>query len=387
VRQVEAGEAPISDVEVSLHYHEMPSFIASPPAPPTPSAPPVVRTLTHADGTFAFRELQLREYEVRARLPTGTERFVSIDAVRAEEITRVRLVFGSAQVHGIVRATDGSPLAGIAVRIGGGASQEPATIGAWCFTNSQGEYRFTDLASAAYELSVGSRSSTPFVRKHGVLEQLEGWPSCKCRLNIVEGDDLTIDIGASEGAGYWHGALRTLSGDRYGADKIVTLARDWRTPRGSEVVVILTRTTRGVDGIDMHVPPGVWNPSVLFGEGDSWRSPSPLTIGNTDIREDLVVPGTRITGMVLDSATRAPLKSSNGAQHIRIRRFMRANDPDPDHEALVGADGRYTLLVSGAGDWVLTAEPLRLANGQKRLDVEIAAGEVIHHLDLEVREP
>jgi hypothetical protein len=178
---------------------------------------------------------------------------------------------------------------------------------------------------------------------------------------------LTLDIGAPEGACDWHGVLRTPFGDRYAATKAITLERTWRSERGSELQLSLTRTAHTPDGFRLHVPPGTWNVSVAFTERDRWHSPATLTAGHSKLEWDLVIPGTRISGMLLDSTTAAPLQAPRGSEHVRVRRFLHEDDPDPDHDAVVGADGTYTLLVHGTGDWVLSAEPLPLAQVRHRL--------------------
>jgi hypothetical protein len=387
VREVGTGDDPISGVEVSVQNHDEPSVIEWPPPDPTPVPVCVAHGCTGADGSFAFQALPYRQYQVRARLPTGEEKQIALLRPRVRGITKVRFVFGTAQLHGVVRAAEGTPLPGIPVRLDPGDSAKSAGRESWCFTNSVGEYSFGRLATGPYELSVGSRSSVSFVRRGDTLEPVEGWPNCKCSLRIIEGDDLTIDVGTPEGACLWRGCIRTPLGDRYAVGKAITLEREWRSERGSEVKLTLRRTPRGPEGFLLHVPAGVWKVSVAFAERDTWRPDDPLTFGGSEMDRDLLIPGTRITGMVLDASTGAPLRFSKRAERIRVRRFMHDDDPDPDHDALISADGTYTLLVHGAGDWVLSAEPIPLSQGQNRLDIEIPAAEQLHHLDLEVKQP
>src|SRR6185436_2067078 len=81
---------------------------------------PIARTLTATDGTFTVRGVEpgANLLLVRKRgLDTGSRPRVLVQAAADKNVGDVKLGCGEV-VHGIVRGTDGKPVAGAEVRIG-----------------------------------------------------------------------------------------------------------------------------------------------------------------------------------------------------------------------------------------------------------------------------
>ena len=388
VRQVGSREEPVSGAVVvaELEAAEItPPMFSTSSTRPAPARPAAVRIRTGEDGSFRLEDLTSGSYRLRAVLPTGEEKLASAQATHLHPTVDIRFVFGSATLSGIVRTTTGAPQSGADVLL---SAQSPGGSGipsASCSTDEAGVFRFGQLAAGRYTLQIDGHAEFPPPESSGFVVRSGSWPCCSCDLNVVEGDQLSLDVGAPGGTGSWRGSLRTPLGDRYGFGKVITARREWRSPLGSEVRMSFTCATRPAGEFCLLVPAGTWDLCVDFNDRDTWRAPAPVRIASADTDRDLVVPGTRISGIVLHEPAGVLSGPRRDSTHIRIRPFARSDDHDPDHECVVGADGTYRLLVRGSGDWVLSAEPFVFAGGRKTLDVQLPESESIHRLDLELQ--
>jgi hypothetical protein len=133
---------------------------------------------------------------------------------------------------------------------------------------------------------------------------------------------------------------------------------------------------------EVRLPPGTWTPSVQFW----YPTPQtlelpPQTVGTEDVR-DMVLTGLRLHGTLLDSVTHDPRQT-----RLTARRKVTASQPDPFVCWADQTKEGYDFERIPAGDWILTAAPLRLAATGGEVQLHVEADEAERRLDLEVQAP
>jgi hypothetical protein len=77
-----------------------------------------------------------------------------------------------------------------------------------------------------------------------------------------------------------------------------------------------------------------------------------MTVKTSDVEKDIVIPGARLHGFVVDAETNEPWSSARPRVTISIHREG-ANYPSAYLKTAVGADGSFVIDGLGAGAWML----------------------------------
>ena len=383
VRRTPSEDTPIEGAEIELLEEQNPVS-----AGPTPiAAASFARTSSDRDGAFSFSNGPAGRWRLRARLRTGETTDCSSGRRADFGSWRVRIVFGSAAIEGVVHQTNGEVQPGIVVRLARSSRGEEEGAEAWQVTDGRGHYLFSGLAAGAYELSISAPAQQAVPDALGNWVWNQGWPSRVIAIQLAEADRLVLDAGSVQGARTWRGRIRTPGGDDYAPGRDVVLACDLRTLRGSTATTTITRKTQDKKGIECSVEPGVWRVSVVFAPKDIWEMPRPIAVSGTDIDFDLVVPGARIVGRAFDAETGMAPSLAQGRQRVHFKLFGKSSSEDPDREAELGADGSFTVLLRGGTDWVLRTDPLPLSMGRRSLDLTLDLSQALQQLEVELGRP
>jgi hypothetical protein len=358
----------------------------SPSGSPALDVAIVARTVSASDGTFMLT-CRGPQNRVRLRLDSGPEVEYRADFEPRQFDLTLRLVLGGSSIEGVVRDVGGTPQPGIVLRLLGVPRGPDAQLNAWLSTDSSGHYRFSELTAGTYELLVGAFSRHAFIRKGSEYVRAEGWPSCTNSIVLLEADRIALDVGTATGAPNWRGSLKTPAGRCYAPGKVIRLTRESTSASGSKISRTVEITTHKSTGFEVHVEPGEWRVSIGFTPKEDWPLQQPLVVGPADVEHDLVVPGTLIRGLALDAATGRAVSAESRIEHVRIRPHRGSFDADSDHDTWLEADGKFTLLAHGKGDWVLEAWPMALSNGKKRMDLHLDGSGDEFPIEIEIRTP
>jgi hypothetical protein len=277
---------------------------------------------------------------------------------------RLVIVLGGAGVHGRVYDTNGQPLPNAKVTIGSSVSETALSriFRTSRTTGFDGTYAITDLNAGNYWLGVdlqGTRGPSSY----DVMQ----------RITLAVDEDRAIDIGSAEPSRTWTGTIKTTSGDHvHGGGRVHLTRRPDNAYSENEF---------GEDGaIQLALQRGEYGVQVSLNVDPDRRIDEPdLSIGAANITRDITLPGTRVSGVVIDAATGLTLQHSG---NLTIGLRIRDRIVGGPHGA-VDENGSFAIDAVEPGTWLVSTHPQRLAEGE--LEVTVHAEDVDIPLRLTVR--
>jgi hypothetical protein len=373
VRRIEELDTPIPNASVTLAEDPNPGDFAPRPGMTEPLRPVLGRSRTGPDGSFEFAGIAPNQYRVRTVLENGDTSEALVQVSKHDPIGRARLIAGSARIHGTLRNVDGTPIECARVQLESrdpGLSMQGLT---WRGTDAQGRFSFGSLAAGSYMiLVIAPNEGTPVSR----------WPGRSHLVLLVDADEIALDAGTSSGSPHWRGHLQYNSGHLIPGKISLALEQGAWSARGSQVSTSLYFELDGQVGFDLCLDPADWTPKVSWKAG-SWTGRDPIHVGPDGLVQDLVLPGVRLEGRILDAATHAVVQGFDGRLSVRLARSGAVGE----RKCLADDQGAFAFEMLEEGDWEAKTWPLELATPTKRVKFHIAATETVHTLDLEVRKP
>jgi hypothetical protein len=379
VRRSGENETPIEGALVELWS---PGVI--PPAEPSEERWPQAVTHSLADGTFRFTQLWQGGFTLRAQLRSGPWCQFGAYIPERGPGARAKLVFGGGRIHGRVHDLNGGPFAACHVQISSDQSRASgdahgAPRRTYLRTDALGEFAFEDLPADQYSLILSAPGK--------VAEQ--GWPGRFTKVQLAEAEDVCLDAGSPRGAAHWRGRLRTRGGAAVESTGKLGFDCTELSARGSKIETHVDVRLIGTSAFDAPLEPRTWSVDLAFGPSEY---PQPL-IGSREVSaagldEDIVLPGSRLTGTVFDARTHEPLDGTKQFVQVLVYRDAKSSS-GTSRMTHTDAHGRYAIDMLGAGDWLVVTSPWTVspAGGGRALPLHLAEGEYEHTLDLEVRKP
>jgi hypothetical protein len=373
VRRVEGLETAIPNASVTLAEDSNPGDFMPRRGLMEPFRPVLGRSRTGQDGSFEFTGIAPNQYRVRTILENGDTSEALVQVSKHNPIGRTELIAGTARIHGTLRGIDGAPIECARVQLESrtpGLSMQGFT---WRATDAQGCFSFGSLAAGPYMLLVVAPNENSPVSR---------WPGRRHLVQLIEGDDIALDAGISTGCPHWRGHLRYNSGHPLPGKISLALEQGEWSARGSQVSTTLYFELDGQARFDLCLDPADWTPKVSW-RGGSWTARDPIHVGTEGLVQDLVLPGVRLEGRILDAATHAVMQGVDGKLSVRLASSGAAGE----RKSSADDQGAFAFEMLEEGDWEATTWPLDLATPTKRVKFHIAATETVHTLDLEVRKP
>ena len=165
-------------------------------------APHAQRTTIDADGIFRFDGLSADDYYVGVQTPDGAERRVIV-TVRADEPTaRVRIVLGSASIHGRVYDEQAAPARGWQVAAYNyGSTLAEVQLISRAVTDEEGAFAFDELTRGSYVVIASPNDN--FARVYA-RERF---------IDLAADEHKTVTIGSAAGASLWSGRVLLPRGE------------------------------------------------------------------------------------------------------------------------------------------------------------------------------
>ena len=288
-----------------------------------------------ARGEFHFRALRPGQY--RLGVDSG-------DGPRAETLVelkdapgwRIVIVLGSALVHGHVYDDDGKPVSGAWVEL----SRDVTRKGSSAFntgrrTDARGAYAIDRLAAGSYWFNARLDGANEGFRSD-VMQRLP-------YLSI--GEKRTFDFGDAQRAAVWTGVVRTRAGL-----VVPGPAAIWIDDKKTGAHLEHAYDEQGRFSIALR--PGAYDVRVATRDRPVELGTEPISIAKADIQRDIVIPGARLQGLVIDAETQAPWPSSR--PHVRVSIHLEGSDfPSAYLKTSVDSEGRFVADGVGPGAWLL----------------------------------
>jgi hypothetical protein len=176
---------------------------------------------------------------------------------------------------------------------------------------------------------------------------------------VETGKATALDLGSDRPEALWSGVVRLTGGVIVRGKGSMVLSR-------ADAVGYLVVPFDEEGRFSQRMAPGLYEapnvslPGVMRREV---RARSPVRVGESDLSVDVELPGARVSGVVLDRATREPLAK-------RTDQWIAWTPEGKDHFARqsvhLGADGRFVLDGVLPGRYVLSGWPLALRDGAGR---------------------
>jgi RNA polymerase sigma-70 factor (ECF subfamily) len=301
-------------------------------------------SLQHAEldihGEFRFRALRLGQYRVGVDTGDGP-RAETLVELKETPGSRIVIVLGTALVRGHVYDDDGKPIPGAWVEL----SRDVTRKGSSAFntgrrTDARGAYVIDQLAAGIYWFTVRFDGSNDGF-KSDLMQHLPF-------LNL--GERRAFDVGEPRRAAVWTGTVRTRGGE-----VVPGPAAIWIDNRVSGAHSQHRYDEQGRFSVALR--PGEYSVYVAYRSQSDWppdRKPQTMVIGRNDIEQDIVLPGARLRGLVVDAGTQEARSSSR--PHVDVSIHLEGhNYPSAYLEASVGADGRFFIDGLKPGAWMLDA--------------------------------
>ena len=362
LRRVGGVDSPVSDAAVALlHSTDTQGSLED-----------KAQGRTREDGSFEFAGLVSGYYTLRARIGTGL-RAECIAHIPESAMTKpVEFVFGSARIHGDIRDERGAAASGAPITINCMKTSAGDRLLLSTTADANGAWDFVDLPSGLYWVRIGKGPT------------FDTWPDRLYSITLADGDDIELTPDALEPPVHWRGTIRATMGAAVTSGTVLQLERKWKTHGSSEVRVTLEHPLDSSGRFDLVVEPGDWEQSVgLDTLPGSFQCFKPVAVPIRGLERDIVVRGTRLSGLVLDAATHQPLR--DGAREWLVRATqgegyeIRTTKVDPS--------GRYEFDMLEEGEYELSTSPGTVRAEDERAHVKLEWGETARTLDLVLRKP
>jgi len=286
--RVVLGTRPIAGATVTLFIQ-----MGGGPASRFGQGDEVRRGRTDARGEFSWSGVEPASWRVEVDAPgLGRRRTFVQTKAAPETIQPIVVVFGGGEIAGRAYLRDGRPAAGAVVE---DHPQSPRDrdaaygVAAETTTAEDGSYRLAGLASGLHVISVDVGAGA------------DATPGSDRREEAVElgaNESKRLDLGSAKPEARWTGTMRLSSGTPIdGRGRSVSLTRV-----STRMPIFLEARPASGGLIDRRLPAGTYRIDVGFAAQAKPFTAS-LTIGDADVVQDLVVPGVRIAGRVVDKAT------------------------------------------------------------------------------------
>jgi hypothetical protein len=325
------------------------------------TAPNVLRAEIGADGIFRFTDVEAETWALRVRTKDGASRWMWLDVHAESGSQRIRIVLGTAAIHGHVFDENGAPGADwrvIAYIFGptpGGVQQIQDEV----TTGADGSYAFAGLTGGSYIVAAHPAAEFRDPRRR---EQ---------RVQLAPGEQKVVDFGASVG-GVWSGRLTTPRGEPLDLENMPQLEID---TNGSSEFLTLSEGGRW----SRRIAAGTHQASLWQFEGV--RTPlGEITTGDQDLERDLAVP--RCLVRVRVTVREAPVpKWPKAALSLRL-----TGKGGAGHErtpwlggswvGLRAKDGNVYFIGIPPGEHVLRGDPMAIVGvPDGKMPVTIGAGD------------
>jgi RNA polymerase sigma-70 factor (ECF subfamily) len=242
------------------------------------------RTTTDAQGVFRFGERQEGPLALRLRVRAETwvwTPMLPLDASR-RTVRRLLVVLGPGAFEGKVYDPAGVPASGTVVQALGWTALGQQQLAYRTVVRPDGTYRIDDVPDGRWILQVFFPS--------GVAKPVD----TRSRTEILEwGGVRTVDFGGPHAEALWTGTVRTRSGQAVMVDGLTLHIQG---ADGSQLAAF----PDGEGRFNRRLPAGRWE--IRVGSVGVSAIPAdvvmPLTIGEEDIEQDFVLPGTTVAGEI-----------------------------------------------------------------------------------------
>ncbi len=318
----------------------------------------LVHLILDAEGEAIACSLEPGTYIVGVELDPGQIPQRRVKLV-AEEGATVRFDLAGASLTGHVYDDDGVPVEGARVQV-----DSSAAIVVW--TDAQGAYRVEAIAEGVHWVGV-NRDGSSFSEGEHMLQ-----------VAFAEGEAKRLDFGDPAGLATWSGFLRNRAGDPVGSPEglrrparlhLLRLEdRDYRTIPVGEDGRFTVRLARGRYQVKVNPP----------GQRDRLSIHEDLPIDSADLEQDIVLPGTRVSGRVRDPLTGEP---GRGRHRHTVQAHLEGQTHSAAfHRTLIAPDGRYAIDGLGPGVWRIGPSGTSL---EDYLEVRVREEDVELSVDLE----
>jgi RNA polymerase sigma-70 factor (ECF subfamily) len=327
---------------------------------PTPEGTQPRSTPIGSDGRFEFELPNSTYYTLAIDDGSGIVRQHVFNALlRGREHATVVIVLGSATIAGRVFDERGVPCSGALVVVDQSLSRNAMDrhFAALATTDEHGAYVVRHLPAGKFEVGVVRE---PDPRSVLVDDEVE--------LKLEVGEQAKLDFGRSTPLPVWRGSLLSRSGEPV-----------------SGVIVDLTEAASGwqrrvavVGGrFEFALAPGTYRASTeRIARHREDIELALVELGEDGIERDLLLPGTRLRGLLLDAHTHAP-PTDLSSQSISAR--PRGHDyPGAFVSVLLAPDGTFVLDGLWPGEWVISGYRRKVeALGGGEASILVRDGELV----------
>ena len=340
---------------------------ASPSAEPLPT--PDLRVVSvGSDGIARLTGIQAGKYSIRVCGPGGFDRtLVAAGQLPVGPIGNYvfPVVVGEGAVRGRLFDRDGTPVRGALVTL---SAEAWATLG-WqsvaTQTDEDGRYAFPGLHSGLYRLAAVL----------GAPSELDARVDA---FTLAAGEAKVIDLGSSRPEPRWSGTARLVSGTLLHAPTRIFLSE---AVRGTPALWVPI-DERGA--FSARVPRGEYRGRIDF---CLVKYGFPVTLGDSDLSDELVIPGVRVSGVLrIDRSGAATSTTGPGvtAHRVRIRFVDVAFSDARDSGEAPDAKGNFAFDAVPPGLYrILATPPPASPFGEVSLLVEVGEAHDVSGLVLE----
>jgi hypothetical protein len=314
-----------------------------------------------SDGRFAFEGVPVDYYTLAIDAGEGTVRQMALNLMRGGRPARsIVIVLGSARIGGHVREADGRALEGARVvgYLETVRNREVRSFASVAWTDVQGAYELRDLPAGSYLVGMRRDGSA---KDPNLDETVE--------VDVPIGERIVVDFGRARPLPWWEGTVRARTGEPAAGGGVLLLVGE-TDHRKLEIRYDLE------GGFRVALPPGRYAARARA-VGDPMRLVDLGThaVAEDGLREDLVLPGTRVRGLANDAAT-GRIFSRNMEQEVSVHP-LGADHPSAITSRRIEPDGSFVFDGLEPGTWVVRAYPLDLrGEAEGAVELTILPGEL-----------